>query len=737
MAETTEVKKSVCMWCHSHCLVEAYFKDGRLERIEEAKDSPDAKTARIVVRACPRARAAAEWLYHPQRLSYPLKRIGERGQNKWQVISWEQALDEIAAKLTGIKEKYGAESIATSSGTGRTHDEYRIRFFNLLGSPNNVGQGLICFGPGSMVSRALYGWPDFTPAVGRNTRCTMLLGTNPEQAARGLWQPIVNTLKEGAKLIVADPRETAATQRADVWLQVRPGTDSALCMGMIHTIISEELYDKDFVSRWCHGFDQLAERARDYPPERVAEITWVPAEKIKEAARLYATTRPAVIVHAMGLEHTSNSIEALHARYILTAITGNLDVKGGEEMRSTHPQLIEEYEIELNETLPLEQKKKQIGAERFKLASRYGNELVNQTAKSRLSSTHITFAHAPSVYRAMLTGQPYPVRALITASSNPLVTQPNTKLVYQALKSLDLYVVHDFWRTPSAEIADYVLPCASWLERPGIFNYWDSVSFVYVADEMTPPRVDGQYDRGNDYDLWRGLGIRMGQEAYWPWPTQKDALFHRLKPFGFKSFDELLEKTGGIVRPVKEERKYESLGFGTPTGKVELYSTILEQLGYDPLPQYREPAQSPVSTPELAEDYPLILTTGARHQPFYHSEHRQIDSLRKQHPNPIVQIHPETALKLGINDGDWVWIETPRGRVRQRCQYFKGIDPRVVSAQHGWWLPELPGEEPWLHGVWESNINVVTDDEPDYCNLINGGWPLRALLCRVYPAKHY
>ena len=235
MAESTVIKKSVCMWCHSHCLVEVHIKDGRLGKIEEAKDSPDVKTARAVVRACPRARAAPEWLYHPDRLNYPLKRAGDRGEGKWQVIPWEQALDEIAEKLKDIKEKYGAEAIATSSGTGRTHDEYRIRFFNLLGSPNNIGQGLICFGPGATTSRAMYGWPDFTPAVGRSTRCIMLLGTNPEQAARGLWQPILNSLQLGARLIVVDPRQTSAAQRADIWLQPRPATDCALYMlSLIH-----------------------------------------------------------------------------------------------------------------------------------------------------------------------------------------------------------------------------------------------------------------------------------------------------------------------------------------------------------------------------------------------------------------------------------------------------------------------------------------------------------------------
>ncbi len=205
----------------------------------------------------------------------------------------------------------------------------------------------------------------------------------------------------------------------------------------------------------------------------------------------------------------------------------------------------------------------------------------------------------------------------------------------------------------------------------------------------------------------------------------------------FNNIKDFIEKTGGGLRTRGEEKSYEKDGFGTPTKKVDLYSTQLEMLGYDPLPRYYEPVESPISTPELAKRYPLILITGSRHLPFYHSEHRQVDSLRKMHPDPLLTINPKTALELGINNGDWAWIETPRGRIRQKTRVFDGIDPRVVHAEHGWWFPELPGEEPWLHGVWESNINVVIDDDPDHCGQLYGGWPLRAELCKVYKAKSY
>jgi anaerobic selenocysteine-containing dehydrogenase len=192
---------------------------------------------------------------------------------------------------------------------------------------------------------------------------------------------------------------------------------------------------------------------------------------------------------------------------------------------------------------------------------------------------------------------------------------------------------------------------------------------------------------------------------------------------------------GGFLSIPKEHKRYEKVGFGTPTGRIEIYSKTLEKLGYHPLPEFKEPPESPHSRPDLAEEYPLILITGGRFQPYYHSEQRQVQSLREMHPDPIVQIHPNTAKQLDIQEGDWVWIESPRGRIRQKYRPFSGMDARVVHVQHGWWFPEEEGAEPSLHGVWKSNCNVLTNDDPDICNEVSGGWPLRAFLCKIYKAE--
>ena len=436
----------------------------------------------------------------------------------------------------------------------------------------------------------------------------------------------------------------------------------------------------------------------------------------------------------MGIEHLPSVIETLHAHFILSALCGNVDEKGGDIFATPYPGIIHEQEIAAHDRLPDAQVKKTLGMDRFRLMSRRGFDLV-QTHIRRVygneafaRTSYEVFAHGPSIYRAALTGKPYPVRAMITLSSNPMVTAPNTRLVYQALKSLDLYVVADFFMTPSSQLADYVLPATTYLERPWLWAY----SGIVGSERALPKTVQGQYDRRDDYDIWRGLGLQLGQGPDWPWETLEELYDYRLKPIG-STFQEFMNR-GGFLSSPREYGRYEKNGFATSTGKIELYSKTLESLGYDPLPQYKEPPESPYSRPEVAKDYPFILITGGRHLPFYHSEHRQVPSMRKMHPDPIVQIHPETAANLGINDGDWVCVESPRGRIIQKCQIFDGMNPRVVHVQHGWWYPEEEGAEPSLHGVWKSNCNVLTDDDPDTCNPISGGWPLRTLLCKVYKA---
>jgi anaerobic selenocysteine-containing dehydrogenase len=447
------------------------------------------------------------------------------------------------------------------------------------------------------------------------------------------------------------------------------------------------------------------------------------------------------MIEGMGIEHLPNNAQALHARWILAALTGNIDVEGGEELTGPHPKM-RKAKLALM-TMDDDWRKKQLGCERFRLFQVPGRQIIARCQKKVwCRPTGITQAHGPTLYRAILEGKPYPIKALITSDSNPMVTQANTKLVYKALKSpnLELYVVFDCFMTPTAMLADYVLPAASWLERPVLWNFNDYAPYTLFGEAALPSCIPGEYDRKNEYDFWRGLGVRLGQQKYWPWENLEECYNWCVEELN-KTFEELVHDVRCELR-TQTFRKYEKIdpntgkpvGFATPTGKVELYSTILEKLGYDPLPYYEEPRESPVSNPELAKKFPFVLITGGRTRPFFHSEWRNVRSVRRLHPYPLVQIHPETAKKLGIEEGDWVWIETLRGKVLQKATLFDGIDPDVIHAEHGWWYPELPPEEPWLYGVWLSNINVCTDDDPNNCNQQIGTWPLRTALCRIYKA---
>ncbi|MDP2645749.1 MAG: molybdopterin-dependent oxidoreductase [Desulfobacterales bacterium] len=733
-----ESKKAVCYFCKGYCPVVVHSENGRLISVEEDTTDPGVNAIFPRARGCVRRLSAREVMYHPDRVNYPLKRSGERGESKWRPISWEQAFDEIAAKLQKIKDQYGPEALAGVKGTFRNKN-FQTRFFMLFGSPNSTTAGKICAGPLYAVSNAMFGWtggrfslPGGHRLIGGITpKCVFLSGTDPDQSWPRVARTVRDAKKSGGKLVVVDPRETGTTKMADIWLQPRPGTDTALFMSLIDVIIREGLYDKDFVEKWCHGFDRLAERARDYPPERVAAITWVPAEKIREAARMLGENKPFYSWNGMGTEQLHNSIQAIQARFILAAITGSIDAEGGTYLGRPGPGRTMEDVSEVA-GLPLEQRQKQLGADRFKLQSFPGYDLIAANTLRMWGKlpfgeqTMVASPHQPTLYRAMITGKPYPVKALIIHAHNPMVVQANTKLVYKALKNLSLSVVLDYWMTPSAQLADYVLPVASWLERPDFMG-------DYGGEQALPSCIPGEYDHKNDYDIFREIGLRLGQ--HWPWETLEGVFDYMLEPRGL-SFKQFMER-GNQDRPRIAYRNYEKDGFATPTGKAELYATVFEKLGYDPLPQYEEPPETPLSMPELSKDYPLILITGGRFKPMFHSEWRQIESIRRQHPYPLVQIHPKTAQSLGIDDDVWVWIETLRGRIRMKCRRFDGINPQVVHCEHGWWYPELPGEEPWLHGVWESNVNVLTDDEPDHCNPINGGWPLRTAICRVYPCTFY
>jgi len=701
---STTVLKSVCRSCHGGCGVLMHVQDGRLVKVEGDRDAPLNHG-----RLCPIGTITLDLVYHPDRLKYPLRREGPRGSGQWRRITWDEAFDEIVERLNAIRNEFGPEAIALGTGTGRHHIRWVSRFGHALGTPNWCEPGFAqCFHPRVNTCILTFGeFPvsDFTG--GTPPACMLFWGHNPlNSGPDGETRfNVREALDHNPKIIVVDPRETELARRAEVWLQLRPGTDDALALALIQVIIAENLYDAPFVARWTHGFDTLAEHVRGFTPEWAEPITWVAADKIRAAARLFARTKPAMMEWGCAIEHTPNCIQTVRAISLLPALTGNVDVPGGWVFGmhgiGRFPSLIENLTPEANA--------KRLGADRFKLLGGEGADLPA--------------AHIPTLLQAMREGKPYPVKAFLVFGNNTLTTYANSKLVYESLMKLDFMLCADLFMTPTAELADIVLPAASWPELDQVAGLPTVAANVVLANQRAVRTFECKSDEEIFVELARRMKLPCCTE---PVEAVLDA---QLKAGGLDMTFAELKQRGSVTVPFKY-RKYEDGGFKTPTGKIELYSTRLGEMGYAPLPTYEEPPESPLSRPDVAADYPLVLTTGARISNFFNSEHRQIEKLRKAHRDPIAEIHPDTAKRYGIEDRGWMWIETRRGRIKQRVRVTAGIDPRVIAAQHGWWFPEEPAPD---HGVWRANVNLLTDNQPPYDPAM-GTYQLRALLCRVSPA---
>lgn len=678
-----------------------HVRDDRLVKIEGDRESPLNHG-----RLCPIGTVTLDLVYHPDRLKYPMRRVGARGSGKWERISWDRALDEISERLLSIREEFGPEAIAMGTGTGRHHIRWVSRFGHALGTPNWCEPGFAqCFHPRVNTCLLTFGdFPvsDYTGDVA--PELIMFWGHDPTNSGPDgeTRFNVHEALAHNPKTIVIDPRQTDLAKRADVWLQVRPGVDDALALSMLNVIIEEELYDKPFVARWTHGFDALRERVKGYSPEWAEPITWVAAEKIRAAARLFAATRPALLEWGCAIEHTPKCIQTVRAVSMLPALTANIDIPGawvfGMHGLGRFPSLIENLTPEANA--------KRLGADRFKLLGGEGADLPA--------------AHIPTLLQAMREGKPYPVKAFLVFGNNTLSTYANSARVYESLIKLDFMVCADLFMTPTAELADIVLPAASWPELNQLAGLPTIAANVVLAQQKAVRIGECKSDEEIFVELARRMKLPVGTE------TVEDVLDAQLAAgtLGI-TFDEL--KRRGFVKLPFKYRKFENGGFKTPTGKIELYSTRLEALGYPPLPYYEEPPESPLNTPEIARDYPLVLTTGGRIPFFFNSEHRQIANLRKARRHPLAEIHPATAARYGIANGDWIWVETRRGRIQQKAKLTTGIDPRVVHVEHGWWFPEEPAPE---YGIWKSNANLLTDNQPPYDPAM-GTYQLRGLLCRI------
>lgn len=678
---------TACMQCPWACGLDIRIADGAIERISGNESHAFSKGV-----VCPKGLASSEVMLHPKRITTPMRRTDDG----WQPISWDDAYSILVDNLDRIKERYGPKALAVAIGMpvllgGNATVSFLRRFCDIYGTPNCFSVESICFRC-QIIARILtlgtYEVPDIP-----NSKCVMVWGNNPEASAPPSARRIREALDAGAKLIVIDPRKTSLAAKADLHLQVRPGTDTALALGMIDVMAKEGLYDREFVDAWTTGWDELAAAAADYDLETASAITEVPAEKIAAAARLFAQSPSACIVqgtnsldqHAVGLQNS-------RCVAILQAITGNIDNAGGFVSTSK----VRTAAIRLPELMEGEP----LGADRYPLFNEVWGRNFGEGQAMLLADT-------------ILTGDPYPIKAMIVSASNPVITWPGGRKLERAMDELEFVAVMDLFMTPTAEKAHLFLPAATYLERVELCDYYGTLQAVpYVATRKQLFKVG---EAVSDLDFWIELGKRMGYGEHFPWADAREALDFALEPSGLTlaGMEDLAE--GGMPYGKVRLGHYEAKGgFATPSGKVELASETLRELGHDAVPRHKE---SPETAAGGATGFPLTLTTGARTLQYLHSEHRDIERLAKRGRTPQAEIHPDTALLYGIEDGRPIEIESPHGTVVMQARVTDTIMPRVVSLPHGW---------------NDASVNDLTDD---YQGDAITGYPiLKSKACRVRPA---
>ena len=671
--------RTFCGYCHANCGMKVLVKDGRIEKVQGDSDYPASRG-----HVCPKGAAAADVVYSPQRLKYPLL----RKEGGFERISWTEALDTIADKLLEIKEKFGPETVMQMRGAPMT-TEVRDGFVQLMaayGSPNATSAAHLCSTPRRLGQQLVFGArtvPDY-----ESSKCIVVWGANPTDsrlygehfAPERFFRAIPDAKKRGAKLIVIDPRRTELGAMADEWVSIAVETDLAFGLALLHVIIDEELYDKEFVKNWTVGFDSLSQHVREFTPEWAAKITQVPADTIRRVARTYATTKPALILEGNGLDQHPNVVQTVRVISMLEAVTGNIDVPGGNifapaPKEAPYPTVRPPTKYLSFETTPL-----------------------------------FPRVPMPYVFDAILTGKPYTPRALITHHANPLLINANYKKVRQALQQLELVVVYDILHTAMADIAHIVLPAASDFERDN-YGAWPSLEGGFVALQRKVIEPIGE--SRSVFDVEYELAMRLGLEGHFPWTTNEEWINYKLGPLGV-TFEELQKEHVVYVTPAVEYRKYEQEGFKTQTGKVELYSQKLKDIKQDPMPVYRPFAEGR----DLIEKYPLVGTT-RRPGNYVHTRFRDVPSLHKVQPDPQLRIHPRDAESRGVSDGDMAAVESPEGAISVKVMVTDEIRPGFVIVDFGW-------GNPWDGGP---NVNILTSDQPR-CP-ISGATPNRRFRCEV------
>ncbi len=672
-----------CTLCYHSCGCEITVRDGKAIGVAGQKSHPLNHGE-----LCPKGKAMLASIYSPNRLKSPLKRVGD----EFVEISWEQALEEIAAKLNQLKKDFGAETLGVFSGSIGVENLEMAgltqRFKAAFGSPNFFSVESVCYRMRIRTRQITFGK---YPTEELDSKLYILWGHNPDASDFPLKLALEKNLAAGAKLVVIDPRRIPLADRADKYLRIRPGTDGAMAMAMIHVIIQEDLVDHEFVTQHTIGYEKLVEHVKPFTPEWAEAITWVPAEEIRSLARLFAGTRGASIYQGTCTQdQTAGGTQNSRAFSVLQIITGNLNVPGGWVISPRSPF----GNVGLNvEGDPLGMDEYPLFIEVWGRKSPYG--VITKVPESI----------------------PDKIKAFYVVGGNPLVSMADSNAFREAFRKLELLVVHDMYMTETAREAHYVLPACSHLEKWGVaytYNVCHCLPYLMLRKKCIEPL--GQ--AWSEWKVFTELAKKLGIGEQFPWESEEELVRFELGPTGL-SFDTLLnEKPEGAYY---EEKKYGVPAglFKTPSGKIEIYSEAMELVGANPLPVYIEPHQSPITAdPKLFARYPLILSTGHRNYFYTHSQFRSIGDLSAESPEPFAEIGPQTGKKYGLADGDTAVIETDRGRVIMKVKLDERVSEGVVLVPHGW--------------EGEQNANLLTDTN---CREETLGYPdMKSLLCAVKKA---
>jgi formate dehydrogenase (coenzyme F420) alpha subunit len=677
-----EIKKTICGMCSKSCGVDIYLRDGKIVDVRGMKEHPMSHGV-----ICGKARFAGELEFSKDRLTTPLLKQG----SAWKKISWGEALDTAAKKLTEIKRDWGPEALAVYLGNSvglRDAKRFAMRFCDVYGTPNYSSVDALCHWSRTMATDFTVGGYPVPDEL--NSKCIVIWGTNPFDSNVPEYNDILSAMKKGTKVIVIDPRGTSLAWKADVYVPIRPQTDCALALGMLNIIIKEKLFDKKFVDKWTVGFAQLKEHVKEYPPEKVAQICGVSTEVIYIAARTYAQNRPASLSQHIAIDHGINGFQTIRAITMLEAITANIDIIGGGKLTPG---------AKTNNTRPIKEiSPKTIGLEKYPVFVKF----MNQAQGMEFADT-------------ILTGKPYPIKAMILNGSNPLLTWPDAAKTEKALQKLDFLIVMDLFMTKTARMADLVLPASTFMERTELcdYGYFQGVTTLALRNKIFDPLPDTY----PDWKFWLELANTMGYKDQFPWENNEDMLDFVLQPTGI-TVAKLKKNPEGVYYTQDKRQNYLDHGFNTPSGKIELYSERLAEYGYDPLPHHTEPLESPLSNPELFKKYPLCLLTGTRITHYWQSSFRNLPGPAALYPEPFVEINNDTAKKLGIKEGDRVNVETLRGSITIKAKINRYMRPDVVSIPLGW---------------EKSNANMLTSYEGR--DPITGYPAYKSLLCKIGKEK--